>query len=484
MDSSASRSRPAENGVAEWPVEVIEDRRSCEEALSLARQGEHLRTHVVDDETIVAVESDRRQGGSALFLQRQRRQIQTDGPSLGGVCELHGLGSRRSDTGSPQQSLRLGRAEHEVVDADLDQSPVGAEPRESDVRDGSRRERHQRALRDVPGDRRDRIHDHGLAQTVEVVQDEHERLGPRGERGTEARGSVPAWLRWKTRSPRTPAARSPRPDRARPQRVRGRRRDRRPPGDPRERRSDRSAHSASSVVLPYPAGAVIATTEAEREARRRSTKPVRRTIPGRRGRESFASVISNDGAVATRLGELFRATRRIVRVPMVVTQSVNYSERPFLARGTDDERSPTALPGHLGTEQREPPTGDRVVQSIRIGRRRRLATMPGCRGGSGCRLPKDEDAGTTELSNEDLQTVLGLIKDADSVELKLTIHESARADAARGAGRRPARLADPSGVLLRYARAGAERRRRGRPGPTPAERTGRHGREAPAGRAQ
>ena len=46
----------------------------------------------------------------------------------------------------------------------------------------------------------------------------------------------------------------------------------------------------------------------------------------------------------------------------------------------------------------------------------------------------DEDARTTELSNEDLQTVLGLIKDADSVELKLTIHESARADAARALG--------------------------------------------------
>ena len=40
----------------------------------------------------------------------------------------------------------------------------------------------------------------------------------------------------------------------------------------------------------------------------------------------------------------------------------------------------------------------------------------------GMRMP-----GTTELSNEDLQTVLGLIKDADSVELKLTIHEGARA---------------------------------------------------------
>src|SRR5918993_551412 len=38
------------------------------------------------------------------------------------------------------------------------------------------------------------------------------------------------------------------------------------------------------------------------------------------------------------------------------------------------------------------------------------------------------------LSKEDPQTPLGLIRDADSVELKLTIHESARADAARSLG--------------------------------------------------
>jgi len=43
-------------------------------------------------------------------------------------------------------------------------------------------------------------------------------------------------------------------------------------------------------------------------------------------------------------------------------------------------------------------------------------------------------SGTTELSNEDLQGMLELIRDADSVELKLTIHESARADAARALG--------------------------------------------------
>jgi hypothetical protein len=41
---------------------------------------------------------------------------------------------------------------------------------------------------------------------------------------------------------------------------------------------------------------------------------------------------------------------------------------------------------------------------------------------------------TTTLSDEDLQQMMDLIKGADSVELKLTIHESVRADAAKALG--------------------------------------------------
>jgi hypothetical protein len=43
-------------------------------------------------------------------------------------------------------------------------------------------------------------------------------------------------------------------------------------------------------------------------------------------------------------------------------------------------------------------------------------------------------AASTALSDQDLQQMMDLIKGADSVELKLTIHESARADAARALG--------------------------------------------------
>ena len=41
---------------------------------------------------------------------------------------------------------------------------------------------------------------------------------------------------------------------------------------------------------------------------------------------------------------------------------------------------------------------------------------------------------TTTLSDEDLRQMMDLVKGADSVELKLTIHESARADAVRALG--------------------------------------------------
>ena len=43
-------------------------------------------------------------------------------------------------------------------------------------------------------------------------------------------------------------------------------------------------------------------------------------------------------------------------------------------------------------------------------------------------------AETTALSDQDLLKVMELVRGADSVELKLTIHESARADAARALG--------------------------------------------------
>ena len=102
--------------------------------------------------------------------------------------------------GTAEQPIRLGRAQREVLDAHLHQPTVGAQAGESDVREGSRRERKGRALGDGAGDRRYRVHDRWVRQAVEVVQDEHERLRPRGERELRRESTraelAPSATRW------------------------------------------------------------------------------------------------------------------------------------------------------------------------------------------------------------------------------------------------------------------------------------------------
>ena len=86
-------------------------------------------------------------------------------------------------------------------------------------------------------------------------------------------------------------------------------------------------------------------------------------------------------------------------------------------------------------------------------------------------------------SDDELAQLLGLIKDSDSVELKLTVPESHQRSTVAALGHGSARGADPPGLLLRHARPRARqaRRRRARP-PDPGQ--GRRlGREAAAGRA-
>jgi hypothetical protein len=186
-------------------------------------------------------------------LQGQRGEVEADRPSLGRIGELGGLDPRGAHAGTAEQPIRLARAQGEVLDADLEQPTVGAQARQPDVGDGPPCERELRTVGDVAGDRRHRVDDQRLREPVEIVQHEHERLGPRGERRAEPR-----------EHPR--------------RRGTGRRRDgvehgRFDPLDPIERdrdvsrnttgspsassteihangRRSRSAHSASRVVLP------------------------------------------------------------------------------------------------------------------------------------------------------------------------------------------------------------------------------------------
>src|SRR4029450_10390296 len=79
----------------------------------------------------------------------------------------------------------------------------------------------------------------------------------------------------------------------------------------------------------------MATTEALSEARRRSTRLLRRTIPARiGGRKSFASITSNWGGAAPRSGARVRATCRIVPLPIPAAEPSGFSARAFLDRAT------------------------------------------------------------------------------------------------------------------------------------------------------
>ena len=88
------------------------------------------------------------------------------------------------------------------------------------------------------------------------------------------------------------------------------------------------------------------------------------------------------------------------------------------------------------------------------------------------------------FSDEDLVSLMALIRGSDSVELKLTVPESDQRSAVGALGLDPLEAADPAGVLLRHARAGAERARARGPRPADPGQGRRLGREAAPGRAR
>ena len=90
-------------------------------------------------------------------------------------------------------------------------------------------------------------------------------------------------------------------------------------------------------------------------------------------------------------------------------------------------------------------------------------------------------SGTPWLSDEQLGELLGLIKDADSVELKLTVPDSGHFAVAAALGHRPAGCRDPAGLLLRHARPAPEPAGGRRPRAAGAGQGRRLGREAAPG---
>ena len=93
-------------------------------------------------------------------------------------------------------------------------------------------------------------------------------------------------------------------------------------------------------------------------------------------------------------------------------------------------------------------------------------------------------AGRAQISGTELQRLLDLVRDADSVELKLTLPEKCPSRDRRRLGRRSTRRADAAGLLLRHPRPRTQPRRSRRSGPASAGRGGRYGHQAPPGRAR
>ncbi len=73
--------------------------------------------------------------------------------------------------------------------------------------------------------------------------------------------------------------------------------------------------------------------------------------------------------------------------------------------------------------------------------------------------PKARPKRLVDLTDEEAGELLGLLEGADSVELKLTVPDADHRSTVAGPRPRPARGADPAGVLLRYARARPQRGR-------------------------
>ena len=88
------------------------------------------------------------------------------------------------------------------------------------------------------------------------------------------------------------------------------------------------------------------------------------------------------------------------------------------------------------------------------------------------------------LIGEQLEELLRLIKGADSVELKLTVPESAHSSTARALGHGSAGSRDPPGLLLRHTGPRPQRTRRRRSRATRATQGRRHRRQAPPRRTE
>ena len=207
-------------------------------------------------------------------------------------CPSVGVSSGQPD--AVEEARHLGLVEPQRVRPDLDQVPAGAQPRHPQRRVRPGRDHQLDPLRAVPQELGEQRTDLGGLRAVVVVEDEHQVVVATGQRVEQPRhrdvadpaGPCPHRGHRGTGDAGLHAGQRRRDVAPEPLRlaVPGVERH---PGEPAGRSV--CAHSASSVVLPNPAGAETSVRLRPPPARRVSSNPGRRTEPrGRRGGTSLA----------------------------------------------------------------------------------------------------------------------------------------------------------------------------------------------------
>ncbi len=178
---------PLEHGVTQRTAHAVEDRGPRQE-LELARApgGRGARPEVIGDEPVVAAE--RREPRLAVgSVESERREVDPCGPALGALVQRGRLRLAEVEPRRREELVSLGVAQRERRRSELEQLAVRPELREPEARLRAPGQHELRSGGHVEEKGRESVQAVGIVDLVDVVQHEHDRLTPSGERLAEPR---------------------------------------------------------------------------------------------------------------------------------------------------------------------------------------------------------------------------------------------------------------------------------------------------------
>ena len=299
LEPGCRLARAAHDDVAQRAAHRLEDRRPGEKGdIGGVELREVLQAEVVHDKPVLTGELRDRATMTSPVAQNEARKVQAGSPALRSLPELVGNGLElRLD--AAEEQLRVAPAERQVLDADLEHLAIGAQSRDRQLGELAAREHERRSRRHVQDERGEHGGRRARANRLDVVDDQHDRLGEAVEEGREPSGTGRPGA---PRGPTVASSASIEPLRLRAAVTHSNNVDASSPpsrATHANRRASRSAHCDRRVVFPYPAGATSVTSRWPFAARRRLTSPGRGTVPGRTGGIAvFARRSNRSGAPA------------------------------------------------------------------------------------------------------------------------------------------------------------------------------------------